>query len=133
MVMTGWLVSGHPCSVVAVADDVAPTSRGTHPREALSNLQNLLYIVEDWGRQLHITFGVDKCRLLISAKPHKLKQVKVILQEEPNILTFFGEPVKQVDEPYIHIGVAQAPRKQSAAVIDTRSAKFTDTCYLMQD
>ena len=126
-------MAGHPSSVVAVADDVAPTSRGSHPREAISNLQQLLYIVEDWGQQLHITFGVDKCRLLITAKPHKLKQVETLLAEEPELLTFYGLPVQQVEDSYIHIGVAQAPRKQSAVAVETRITKMTETCYMMQD
>ena len=54
-------MGGHPTSVVGLADDIAPTSIGAHPREAIHNLQNLLKIVQDWGEQLHITFGVDKC------------------------------------------------------------------------
>ena len=90
-------MAGNPSSVVAVADDVAPTSMGNSPREAIHNLQNLLYIVEDWGRQLHITFGVDKCKLLISARKKKYEEVLNILNEEPEVLTFYGTPVSMVD------------------------------------
>ena len=61
-------MSGHPSGVVAVANDVAPTSRGTNPREALHNLQNLLHIVVDWGNQIHIQFGVDKFQILVTAR-----------------------------------------------------------------
>merc|ERR1719319_1687991 len=96
------MMAGHPTSVVAVADDVAPTSMGIFPREALHNLQNLLYIVEDWGRQLHITFGIDKCKLLISAKRKKYYQVLDILKEVPEVLTFYGKPVSIAESSYTH-------------------------------
>ena len=86
-------MSGHPSGVVAVANDVAPTSRGTNPREALHNLQNLLHIVEDWGNQLHIQFGVDKCQLLVTARNKKLKKTLKILENEPEVLTFYDKPV----------------------------------------
>ena len=126
-------VAGHPTSVVAVADDVAPTSRGILPREALHNLQNLLYIVEDWGHQLHIKFGIELCQLLISARKKKYRQVLDILEEEPEVLTFFGKPVSIVESFYTHIGVPQAPIKQSAVVVDQRIKKGQEISYMMQD
>ena len=126
-------IAGHPSSVVAVADDVAPTSRGILPREALHNLQNLLNIVEDWGHQLHIKFGIEKCPFLISARKKKYRQVLDILKEEPEVLTFFGKPVSIVDSLYTHIGVPQAPIKQSAIVVDERIKKGQEISYMMQD
>ena len=43
----GDTLSGYPTSVVAVADDTAPSSRGVHPRQAISDMQVLLYATED--------------------------------------------------------------------------------------
>ena len=118
---------------MGLADDTAPTSSGKTPREAIHHLQPLLYIVQHHGTQLHLTFGVDKCKLLITAKPHKLKAVENILKNEPNILTFFDEPVTLVEEFYVHLGVPQAPRHQSKHIIDYRLGKAMDLVYLMQD
>ena len=100
-------------SCVAVADDVAPCATAEHPVDAVHQLQHLLYIVEDHGAQLHMKFGVDKCKLLIAGRQGKIKQVEQLLKEEPEILTFFGQPVSQVEEHYVHIGVPQATRNQS--------------------
>ena len=73
-------ISGHSMSVVAVADDTAPSSRHLFPRSAISHMQVLLYAVEDHARQLHIEFGVEKCQLLITAKPAKLRKTNQILE-----------------------------------------------------
>ena len=43
-------------------------------------------------------FGVDKCKLLICARPGKLCEVEKLLNEEPGILTFYDKPVIQVDD-----------------------------------
>ena len=42
-------------------------------------------------KKVCMKFGVDKCKLLISARPTKLKEVETILEEEPNLLTIFGK------------------------------------------
>ena len=126
-------LAGVPSTVVAVADDVAPTTTASSPREAIHKMQLLLNIVETHGTQLHMKFGVDKCKLLISARPKKLKEVETLLEEEPNLLTLFGKPVSLVQDYYQHIGVPQAPRNQSKAIIDQRISKATDMCYMLQD
>ena len=48
-------LSGNPTSVVAVADDTAPSSRGVHPRQAISDMQVLLYATEDEGKPVSYT------------------------------------------------------------------------------
>ena len=50
-------------------------------------------------------FGADKWKLLISARPKKMKVLKNLLTEEPEILTFFYVPVNMVEDHYVHIGV----------------------------
>ena len=67
-------ISSIPTSCVAVADDVAPCATASNPRDALHQIQILLNIVEDHGSQLHMTFGAEKCKLLISGRPSKIKQ-----------------------------------------------------------
>ena len=126
-------IGGHPTNVVALADDIAPTSIGKHPREAIHRLQNMLYIVEDWGTQLHIKFGLHKCELLITAKPHLQSKVEDLLKTEPELLTFYGCPVTIVQEYYTHIGVPQAPNKQSTIAIDYRIARGVENCYTTQE
>jgi hypothetical protein len=49
---------------VALADD---------PLDVLHKMQLLLNIVECHGSQLHMEFGVSKCKLLITARSKKLK------------------------------------------------------------
>ena len=56
-------MAGHPTSVVALADDCAPTVTDAEPREVLHKMQILLNIVEYHGTQLHMGFGVSKCKL----------------------------------------------------------------------
>ena len=79
-------ISGIPTSCVAVADDVAPCATASHLRDALHQMQLLLNVVEDHGTQLHMQFGADKCKLLISARPKKIKAVKTILDDEPETI-----------------------------------------------
>ena len=81
-------IAGHSATVVAVADDTAPSTRDPVPRRALSHMQVLLYAVEEHAKQLHIEFGVEKCQLLVTAKPGKLKKTVELLESEPDILTF---------------------------------------------
>ena len=83
-------------NVIAIADDVAPCAIGDSPREAIHRMQLLLNIVENHGEQNHIEFGTDKCKLMITARPGKIKAVEQLLREEPGILTFFDKPVNQV-------------------------------------
>ena len=126
------MMAGHPTSVVALADDCAPTVTDSDPRDVLHKMQILLNIVECHGRQLHMEFGVSKCKLLITARLKKLKQVEELLSTEPGILTFYGKPVSLVDESYTHIGVPQAPRQQSKLVTDYRVAKGENISYMLQ-
>ena len=86
--------------------------------EALHQMQHLLNIVEDHGTQLHMKFGQDKCKLLISGRPKQIKNVQTLLQEEPELLTFYGSPVQTVEDKYVHIGVPQATRRQSQTMAD---------------
>ena len=55
------MMAGHPTSVVALADDIAPTATDSAPREVLHKMQILLNIVEIHGSQLHMKFDVSKC------------------------------------------------------------------------
>ena len=128
----GDIIAGVPTSCVAVADDVAPSTTGKHPRDAMHNMQLLLNIVEDNGTQLQMKFGKDKCKLLISARPKSLKSVENLLIDEPEILTFYDFPVQTVEEPYVHIGVPQAPRNQSKVITDYRIGKAQDISYKLQ-
>ena len=125
-------MAGHPTSVVALADDCAPTVTDAEPREVLHKMQLLLNIVECHGSQLHMEFGVSKCKLLITARNKKLKEVEHLLFTEPELLTFYGKPVAIVQDPYTHIGVPQAPRQQSKVVAEYRMAKGQDISYLLQ-
>ena len=95
-------------------------------------MQILLNIVEYHGTQLHMEFGVSKCKLLITARNKKLKEVEQLLMNEPEILTFYGKPVSVVEDPYTHIGVPQAPRQQSKVVAEYRLAKGQDMSYMLQ-
>ena len=97
------IMAGHPTSVVALATD---------PRDVAHKLQLLLNIVECHGSQLHMEFGVSKCKLLITARPKKLKLMEEMLSYEPGTLTFYDKPVSLVDEFYVHIGVPQAAKQQ---------------------
>ena len=124
-------ISGVPTTVVAVADDVAPTITANTPREAIHKMQILLNIVETHGTQLHMKFGVEKCKLLISARPKKIKEVENMLREEPTLLTFFGKSVTL--DFYQHIGVPQAPRNQPRVIVDQRISRATDIYYMLQD
>ena len=126
------IISGVPTSCVAVADDVAPCSTADHPRDAIHQMQILLNVVEDHGTQLHMKFGTDKCKLLISGRPTKTKALSVILETEPEVLTFYGTPVKVVDEYYVHIGVPQAPKNQSKVIVDFRISRSQDISYKLQ-
>lgn len=115
----------YPTSVVAVADDKAPSSSDINPRKAISQLQVLLYAAEEEGKQLHIDFGADKYHLLVTAKPGKLKETFNILEPEPGVLTFYSQPVNviQPGDHYIHLGVPQAPTKQSKISAHYRTQK----------
>ena len=127
------IMAGAETNVIAIADDVAPCATGDDPRDALHKMQLLLNVVEDQGTQHHMEFGTDKCKLLIAARPGKLKAVETILNNEPGVLTFYGHPVKQVDEPYIHIGVPQSPRNQSSSSVEYRITKGQNMYYKLQD
>ena len=119
--------------MIAIADDVAPCATSDSPREALHQMQLQLNIVEDKGTQHHIKFGTSKCKLLIAARPGKLKAVETLLDEEPGILTFYGHPVHQVKDSYIHIGVPQSPRNQSTNSVEYRITKGQNMGYKLQD
>ena len=83
---------------------------------------------------LHIEFGVEKCQLLVSAKPGKLKKTVELLESEPDILTFYGQPVTKIENGdfYVHLGVVQAPTNQLKLAVDYRIAKATEIVYLHQ-
>ena len=125
-------ISGISTSCVAVADDVAPSATGDLPRDVLHNMQHLLYIVEDHGTQLHMKFGKDKCRLLVSGRQKKIKAVLDLLKDEPMLLTFYGTPVQVVETQYVHIGVPQATFKQSQVMADYRIEKAQNISYQLQ-
>ena len=112
---------------------MTPSITVSSPREAVHKMELLLNIVETQGIQLHMKFGVDKCKLLISARPKKLREVEDLLKQEPNLLTFFGKSVTLVEDFYQHIGVPQATRNQSKTIIDQRISRATDMCYMLQD
>ena len=119
-------------NVIAIADDVAPCAAADNPRDVIHRMQLLLNIVEDHGIQNHIQFGTDKCKLLISARPGKIKAVEALLKEEPGILTFFDRPVNLVDDFYVHIGVPQSPRNQSRNAVDYCIKKGENMTYKLQ-
>ena len=125
-------LSGVSTSCVAVADDVAPCVTADQPREALHQMQNLISIVEDHGTQLHMKFGKEKCKLLISGRPTMIKKVQTLLKDEPELLTFYGTPVQIVEDQYVHIGVPQAPLKQSQVMADYRIEKGQNISYTLQ-
>jgi hypothetical protein len=127
------MVSNLPTNCVAVADDVAPTVTGDTPREALHQLQILLNIVEAHGEQLYMSFGVDKCKLLISGRQKKIKAMETLLGAEPHLLTFYGKPVSTVENFYVHIGVPQATRQQSQVAAKYRISKGNDISYKLQE
>ena len=93
--------------------------------KALSHMQVLLYTVEDHAKQLHVDFGVEKCQLLITAKPAKLKETFDLLVSEPEVLTFYSQAISTIvkGELYIHLGVVQAPYEQSKLAVNYRIAK----------
>ena len=119
-------------NVIAVADDVAPCAIAHDARDVLHRMQILLNIVQTHGVQNHMEFGKDKCKLLITARPGKLREVQILLENEPEILTFYDFPVKQVEESYTHIGVPQAPRNQSKHASDYRITKGQNMYYTLQ-
>ena len=122
-------ISGISTSCVAVADDVAPCATASNPRDSLHQMQYMLSIVEDHGTQLHMKFGQEKCKLLISARPKQIKNVQALLQAEPELLTFYGSPVQTVEDSYVHIGVPQATHKQSQVMADYRIEKAQNISY----
>ena len=77
-------------------------------------------------------FGADKCKLLVSGRPNKIKAVTPLLKDEPEVLTFYGTPVKLVEDYYVHIGVPQAPQKQSKVMVDYRISRGQDMSYKLQ-
>ena len=95
-------MAGHPTSILCVADDEPPSTSSTSPRLAISDMQVLLLAVETHGTSFHISYGVPKCKLLVSARPSKKKQTLEIVQNEPESLTFFNKPVALVEDNYIH-------------------------------
>ena len=125
-------IAGVSTSCVAVADDVAPCVTADSPREALHQMQNLISIVEDNGTQLHMKFGKEKCKLLISGRPNTVRKVQTLLQAEPELLTFHGTPVQTVQDQYVHIGVPQAPLRQSQVMADYRIEKGQNITYKLQ-
>ena len=77
-------------------------------------------------------FGARKCKLLISGRLNKTKAVKTLLANEPEILTFYGSPVKTVEDYYVHIGVPQAAHNQSKVIVDYRITKSEALSYKLQ-
>jgi hypothetical protein len=111
-------------NVIAIADDVAPCAAADNPREVIHRMQLLLNIVED--------HGTDKCKLLISPQPGKVKAVEALLKKDPGILTFFDQPVNLVVDSYVHIGVPQSPRNQSRNAVDYCIKKGENMTYKLQ-
>ena len=68
-------------------------------------------------------FGKEKWKLLISGWPNTIRKVQSLLKDEPELLTFYGTPVQTVEDQYVHIGVAQAPLRQSQVMADYRIEK----------
>ena len=126
------LMAGAMTNVIAIADDVAPCVTAENPRDVIHRMQLLLDIVEDHGTQNHIEFGTDKCKLLISARPGKLRKVENLLQEEPGILTFYDKPVNLVEDSYVHIGVPQSHRNQSKKSVEYCITKGENMTYKLQ-
>ena len=124
-------LANHPATVVAVADDTAPSSRHTLPRVALSDLQTLLYVTEAEARQLHIEFNVQKCQLLVTARPGKLQKTLKLLEEEPDILTFYSQPVSIIKpgDHYVHLGVPQATTGQTKIAVNVKMKSGMEMFY----
>ena len=125
-------MAGHPTSILCVADDETPSSSNPSPRIAISDMQVLLSAVETHGSDFHISYGVPKCKLLVSARPAKKKETLDILNSEPESLTFFNKPVSLVEDKYVHLGVPQALNNQSKTVMDYQLSKGMAMSYLMQ-
>ena len=62
----------------------------------------------------------------------QIKAVTALLKDEPEVLTFYGTPVKLVEDYYVHIGVPQAPQKQSKVMVDYRISRGQDMSYKLQ-
>ena len=77
-------------------------------------------------------FGKQKCKLLISGRPTKIRKVQSLLKSEPELLTFYGTPIQTVEDQYVHIGVPQAPFKQSQVMADFRIEKGQNISYKLQ-
>ena len=56
------MLADHLTSVVALADDCAPSATDPKPRDVLHKMQI-------HGSPFHMEFGVSKCKLLITARP----------------------------------------------------------------
>ena len=65
-------------------------------------------------------------------QPGKLKKTATILENKPDVLTFYGEPVTVIkpSEFYVHLGVVQAPTEQSKLAINYRLSKGMEMVYL---
>ena len=125
-------IANSATNVIAVADDVAPCAVADNARDAIHRMQLLLNIVEAHGVQNHMEFGKEKCELLIAARPGKLREVEALLENEPEILTFYDYPVKQVEKSYTHIGVPQSTRNQSKHASEYRMTKGQNMYYKLQ-
>ena len=68
-----------------------------------------------------------------SVRQKRIKEVEALLKEEPQLLTFFGNPVAIVEDYYVHIGVPQATRQQSQTASKYRISKGKDISYKLQD
>ena len=84
---------------------------------------------------MYIDFNVQKCQLLISARPGKLRKTLEILRDEPEVLTFYNQPVSIIKpgDHYIHLGVPQAPTNQSKIAVEYRQKNGMEKFYLLQD
>ena len=58
--------------------------------------------------------------------------MQTLLQAEPELLTFHGTPVQTVQDQYVHIGVPQAPLRQSQVMADYRIEKGQNITYKLQ-
>ena len=61
-----------------------------------------------------------------------MKAVKTLLDDEPEILTFYDMPVSTVEDYYVHIGVPQAPQNQSRIIVDYRIERIDTLSYQLQ-
>ena len=98
-------------------------------------MQTLLYATEDQARQLHTDLNAQKCQLLVTARPGKLRKTLEILEKEPGVLTFYDQPVSIIPngEYYMHLGVPQAPTNQSKIAATLKMKDGTTKYYLLQD